>query len=121
MTAALNGTKPDIKRDAFDVYGDVGEDTKMGVLKKEDSPGEWIESGPHSNVDAERSSNAEEEFHADFSKGEPYVMMPGTDYAHLMIPLPWLLSISTGVQAKQVNLYLLKERWAEAKNEDNLC
>ena len=49
MTAALNGTKPDIKRDAFlwMLHGDVGEDnTKMGVLKKEDStPGEWIESG----------------------------------------------------------------------------
>jgi len=26
-------------------------------------------------------------FSADFSTGEPYVMMPGSDYAPLMIPL----------------------------------
>jgi hypothetical protein len=26
-------------------------------------------------------------FGADFTTGEPYVMMPGSDYAHLMIPL----------------------------------
>ena len=91
MTAALNGTKPDIKRDAFlwMLHGDVGEDnTKMGVLKKEDStPGEWIESGPHLMLMPKDPATLKE-FHADFSRGEPYVMMPGTDYAHLMIPLP---------------------------------
>ena len=91
MAAALNGTKPDIKRDAFlwMLHGDVGEDnTKMGVLKKEDpTPGEWIESGPHLMLMPKDPATLKE-FHADFSKGEPYVMMPGTDYAHLMIPLP---------------------------------
>ena len=90
MAAALNGTKPDIKRDAFlwMLHGDVGEDnTKMGVLQKADSTsGQWIESGPHLMLMPKDPATLQE-FHADFSRGEPYVMMPGTDYAHLMIPL----------------------------------
>ena len=49
--------------------------------------GEWIESGPHLMLMPKDPATLKE-FHADFSKGEPYVMMPGTDYAHLMIPLP---------------------------------
>ena len=90
MAAALNGTKPDIKRDAFlwMLHGDVGEDnTKMGVLHKADStPGQWIESGPHLMLMPKDPSTLKE-FHDDFTTGEPYVMMPGTDYAHLMIPV----------------------------------
>lgn len=90
MAAAMNGTKPDIKRDAYlwMLHGDVGEDnTKMGVLQKADStPGQWIESGPHLML-MPKDPTTLQEFHADFSLGEPYVMMPGTDYAHLMIPL----------------------------------
>jgi len=90
MAAALNGTKPDIKRDAFlwMLQGDVGEDnTKMGVLNKADStPGQWIESGPHLMLMPTDPSTLKE-FHDDFTTGEPYVMMPGTDYAHLMIPV----------------------------------
>ena len=90
MAAALSGTKPNIKRDAFlwMLHGDVGEDnTKMGVLRKSDSAaGQWIESGAHLML-MPKDPDTLKEFHADFSKGEPYVMMPGTDYAHLMIPL----------------------------------
>lgn len=90
MSAAMSGSKPEIKRDAFMwmLHGDVGEDnTKMGVLDIKDStPGQWIESGPHLML-MPKDPTTLAEFHADFTTGEPYVMMPGTDYAHLMIPL----------------------------------
>lgn len=90
MNAALSGVKPDLQRDTFIwmLHGDVGEDnTKMGVLSQEDStPGEWIESGPHLMLMPKDPSTLTK-FHADFSTGDPYVMMPGSDYAHLMIPL----------------------------------
>lgn len=90
MQAALSGTKPDLERDTFIwmLHGDVGEDnTKMNVLDKADStPGEWIESGPHLMLMPKDPATLEK-FHADFTTGEPYVMMPGSDYAHLMIPL----------------------------------
>ena len=90
MQAALSGAKPEIERDTFIwmLHGDVGEDnTKMGVLNKADStPGEWIESGPHLMLMPKDPSTLEK-FRADFTTGEPYVMMPGSDYAHLMIPL----------------------------------
>lgn len=90
MQAALNGTKPDMIRDTFIwmLHGDVGEDnTRMGVLDKADStPGEWIESGPHLML-MPRDPSTLAAFSADFTTGAPYVMMPGSDYAHLMIPL----------------------------------
>ena len=90
MQGALSGTKPDMERDTFIwmLHGDVGEDnTIMGVLSKADStPGEWIESGPHLML-MPKYPGTLEKFHADFTTGEPYVMMPGSDYAHLMIPL----------------------------------
>ena len=35
----------------------------------------------------DRNPSTLKEFHDDFTTGEPYVMMPGTDYAHLMIPV----------------------------------
>ena len=90
IAAAMNGTKPELTRDTFMwmLHGDVGEDnTVMGVLNKEDStPGQWIESGPHLMLMPKDTATLAE-FHADFTRGEPYVMMPGTDYAHLMIPV----------------------------------
>ena len=90
MQAALSGTKPDLERDTFIwmLHGDVGEDnTKMGVLSQaESTPGQWIESGPHLMLMPKDPSTLEK-FHANFTTGEPYVMMPGSDYAHLMIPL----------------------------------
>ena len=58
-----------------------------GVLNKKDStPGEWIESGPHLML-MPKDPKTIENFTTDFRKGEPYVMFPGTDYAHLMIPV----------------------------------
>lgn len=90
MKAATGGTKPSLTRDTFIwmLHGDVGEDnTKMGVLHEKDStPGEWIESGAHLML-MPKNPKTLKEFHTDFSRGEPYVMMPGSDYAHLMIPL----------------------------------
>jgi len=90
MDAALAQTKPDLERDTFIwmLQGDVGEDnTKMGVLNKaESTPGQWIESGPHLMLMPKDPATLEK-FHADFTKGEPYIMMPGSDYAHLMIPV----------------------------------
>lgn len=90
MQAAMSGTKPDMERDSFIwmLHGDVGEDnTRMGVLNEADStPGEWIESGPHLMLMPKDPATIAK-FSADFSTGAPYVMMPGSDYAHLMIPL----------------------------------
>ena len=90
MQAALAGTKPNMVRDTFIwmLHGDVGEDnTKMGVLNQADStPGEWIGSGPHLMLMPKDPATLEA-FSADFTTGAPYVMMPGSDYAHLMIPL----------------------------------
>ena len=90
MNAALSGAKPQMDRDSYIwmLQGDVGEDnTKMGVLDKENSvPGQWIESGPHLMLMPKDPSTIEN-FSDDFSTGEPYVMFPGTDYAHLMIPV----------------------------------
>ena len=90
MRAAMRGEKPSLNRDTLTwmLHGDVGEDnTSMGVLDKEDStPGHWIESYPHLMLMPKDTASLNG-FHADFSRGEPYVMMPGSDYAHLMIPL----------------------------------
>ena len=90
MNAALSGAKPQMDRDSYIwmLQGDVGEDnTKMGVLDKENSvPGQWIESGPHLMLMPKDPSTIEN-FTDDFSTGEPYVMFPGSDYAHLMIPV----------------------------------
>ena len=70
------------------LHGDVGEDNLVpGVLDKKDStPGQWIESGPHLML-MPKDPKSLENFTSDFNKGEPYVMFPGTEYAHLMIPV----------------------------------
>lgn len=90
MSAALSGAKPDMDRDSYIwmLQGDVGEDnTKMGALSEKDAvPGQWIESGPHLMLMPKDPSTIEN-FGDIFSTGEPYVMFPGTDYAHLMIPV----------------------------------
>ena len=90
MKAAIGGTKPSLTRDTFIwmLHGDAGEDnTKMGVLDEKDStPDQWIESGAHLML-MPKDPTTLAGFHADFSWGEPYVMMPKSDYAHLMIPL----------------------------------
>jgi len=90
MNLAMNSAKPELERDAYIwmLRGDVGEDnTKMDVLHKKDSTLEqWIESGAHLTLMPKDPASVDK-FHADLRKGEPYVMMPDSDYVHLMIPL----------------------------------
>ena len=86
----MAGNAPDIERDTFMwmLHGDVGEDnTTAGVLNKADSaPGQWNESGPHLML-MPKDPDSLKSFSDDFTTGAPYVMFPGTQGAHLMIPL----------------------------------
>ncbi len=60
---------------------------KAGVLNKKDStPGQWIESGPHLMLMPKDPSSLDN-MNADFTNGAPYVMFPKTIWAHVMIPV----------------------------------
>ena len=91
MAAFMKNEKPQLSRYTFMwmLHGDVGEDnSKPGVLNKKDSaPGQWIESGPHMML-MPMDSDSIKNMSSDFTTGAPYVMMPNTPIAHLMIPLP---------------------------------
>ena len=90
VEAYVGGTKPNMERDAYIwmLHGDVGEDNLVaGILNKGDStPGQWIESGPHLMF-IPKDVKSLDNWNTDFTTGEPYVMFPGTMYAHVMIPL----------------------------------
>ena len=90
MGAFMKDEKPNLSRSTFMwmLHGDVGEDnTTPKVLNKADStPGEWIESGPHLMLIPQDASDLAN-YSDDFMHGEPYVMMPDTVYAHIMIPV----------------------------------
>jgi len=90
MMAYAEGKAPNLSRDTYMwmLHGDVGEDNLVpGVLNKSEStPGQWIESGPHLML-MPKDPKSLKNFTTDFTKGEPYVMFPGTVYAHLMIPV----------------------------------
>ena len=90
MMAYMQGIKPELERDSYMwmLNGDMGEDnTKAGVFNKEDStPGEWIESGPHLML-MPKDPKSLDGVSTDFTTGAPYVMMKGTPFVHLMIPL----------------------------------
>ena len=91
MQAWMTSTKPQLKRDGFMwmLHGDMGEDnTTPMVMKKSDAadPSQWIESGPHLML-MPKNLESLANFTDDFTRGEPYVMFPGSDYAHLMIPV----------------------------------
>ena len=66
VEAYVNGTKPDMNRDAYIwmLHGDVG---------------------PHLML-MPKDIKTVENFTTDFTTGEPYQMFKGTPYAHLMIP-----------------------------------
>ena len=91
MMAFMQGKKPDMERDSYMwmLHGDVGEDnTTPAVMNKSDSkPGHWIESGPHLML-MPKDPTSLEKFSTDFTTGASYVMFAGTDFAHLMIPMP---------------------------------
>ena len=65
------------------LHGDMGEDnTKAGVLNEADAvPGQWIESGPHLMLMPKDPATLAN-YPTDFTTGAPYVMFPGTPYAH---------------------------------------
>ena len=90
MSAFMAGKKPNMERDTYMwmLHGDVGEDnTTAGVLNKSEStPDQWIESGPHLML-MPKDPVSLKNFSDDFTSGAPYVMFPGTEGAHLMIPL----------------------------------
>ena len=91
MQAWMKSEKPQLERDGFMwmLHGDMGEDnTTPMVLKKSDAAdrSQWIESGPHMML-MPKDVAALANFTDDFTRGEPYVMFPGSDYAHLMIPV----------------------------------
>ena len=90
MNAFMKNEKPKLDKDGWMwmLHGDVGEDNLVaGVLNKEDStPGQWIESGPHLMF-IPKDIKSLDNWNTDFTTGEPYVMFPGTIYAHVMIPV----------------------------------
>ena len=90
MMGYMAGKAPVMERDTFMwmLHGDMGEDnTKAGVLNKADAvAGEWIESGPHLML-MPKDPTSLANYPTDFTTGAPYVMFPGTPYAHLMIPV----------------------------------
>ena len=90
MMAYMAGKKPQLDNDGWMwmLHGDVGEDNlKAGVLNKKDStPGQWIESGPHLMLMPKDPSSLDN-MNADFTNGAPYVMFPKTIWAHVMIPV----------------------------------
>jgi len=89
MMAYSNGTKPKLDKDGWMwmLHGDVGEDNLVPMVmnKKDSTPGAWIESGPHLMLMPKDPSSLNN-YSTDFTTGAPYVMFPGTDYAHVMIP-----------------------------------
>ena len=91
MQAWMKGEKPQLERDGFMwmLHGDMGEDnTTPMVMKKSDAAdsSQWIESGPHLML-MPKDTAALANFTEDFTRGEPFVMFPGSHYAHLMIPV----------------------------------
>ncbi|MDC0238495.1 hypothetical protein OAL49_08530 [Gammaproteobacteria bacterium] len=91
MQAYGGGTSPELDHDGFMwmLHGDVGEDnTTPMVMNKKDAkdPSQWIESGPHLML-MPKDPNTIANHTTDFRSGAPYVMFPGSKYAHLMIPL----------------------------------
>lgn len=89
MQAFMGGVVPEVDRATvvYMLHGDTGEDnTKPGVMSKEEAGDNWIESGPHVMWMPKQASDLDG-FPTDFRKGEPYVMFKGSPYAHLMIPV----------------------------------
>jgi len=90
MQAYLTESKPDLDHDGFMwmLHGDVGEDNSTPmVMNKADAHAEhWIESGPHLMLMPKDPATIAGHT-TDFRIGSPYLMFPGSQYAHLMIPV----------------------------------
>ena len=90
MQAYLTETTPELNHDGFMwmLHGDVGEDntTPMVMNKADAHAGHWIESGPHLML-MPKDPQTIAGHTSDFRTGSPYLMFPGSQYAHLMIPV----------------------------------
>jgi hypothetical protein len=90
MQAYLSETTPNLNHDGFMwmLHGDVGEDntTPMVMSEADSHVGHWIESGPHLML-MPKNPQSIAGHTSDFRIGSPYLMFPGSQYAHLMIPV----------------------------------
>ena len=91
MKAYMTGASVDVSRDAYlyMLQGDLGTDTSVpGIYTEEDatSPENWVVSGPHLML-MPKDPTTLSEYPVDPNNGEPYLMWPGSQYAHLMIPV----------------------------------
>ena len=68
------------------------------TMTQAEANGTWIESGPHLML-FPKDPESLDSWPDDPFKGEPYVMFKGTDYAHVMIPLPGYYAYSPADKA----------------------
>ena len=89
--AYIKKTKPEIKNDGWIwmIHGDTGVDNfrphSEGDIENT-APEDWIYSGSHLMLMPKDPASLEG-VSTDFTTGSPYVMMEGTPFVHLMIPL----------------------------------
>ena len=89
--AYINKTKPEIENDGWIwmIHGDTGVDNFRPYSegdKANTAPEDWIYSGSHLMLMPKDPASLEG-VSTDFTTGAPYVMMEGTPFVHLMIPL----------------------------------
>jgi hypothetical protein len=89
--AYLSQTKPELENDGWIwmLHGDTGVDNFRPYSegdKENTDPEDWIYSGAHLMLMPKDPSSLGSQT-TDFTTGAPYVMMKGTPYVHLMIPV----------------------------------
>ena len=89
--AYMNQTEPNLENDGWIwmLHGDTGVDNFRPYSegdKENTAPEDWIVSGAHLML-MPKDPNSFGSQTTDFNTGAPYVMMAGTPYVHLMIPV----------------------------------
>jgi len=89
--AYMSQSKPEIQNDGWIwmIHGDTGVDNFRPYSegdKENTDPEDWIYSGSHLMLMPKDPASLEG-VSTDFTTGAPYVMMKGTPFVHLMIPL----------------------------------
>ena len=89
--AYLSQTKPELENDGWIwmLHGDTGVDNFRPYSegdKENTDPKDWIYSGAHLMLMPKDPDSLGSQT-TDFTTGAPYVMMKGTPYVHLMIPV----------------------------------
>ena len=89
--AYLSQTEPKLENDGWIwmLHGDTGDDNFRPYSEgdeKNTDPKDWIYSGAHLML-MPKDPNSLGSQTTDFTTGAPYVMMKGTPYVHLMIPV----------------------------------